>query len=137
MSAYAGPLPQFTLDDQQFWEGCKRHQLLLQKCGACAALRAFGDPMCSRCQSREWEAVPASGRGVVWSWTSTYHPFNPYWKDRVPYHHTVVQLEEGPRLTTLLVDCEPDQIHVGMPVEVAFEDATQDVALPTFRPASG
>lgn len=134
---YNGPLPQPTLDDAQFWEACRSHQFLLQKCRSCGEVRAFGDPMCSQCQSRDWEAVPASGKGVVWSWTTTYHPFHPYWKDRAPYHHTVVRLEEGPRFTTMLVDCQPEEIYIGMPIEVAFEDVTEEVALPKFRPAAG
>ena len=79
------------------------------------------------------EAVPASGRGTIWSYTTTYHGWSRAWKEAVPYTVVVVQLEEGPRLTSNLVDAAPDAIRVGLPVEVVFDDVTPDITLPKFR----
>ena len=131
---YDGPLPHPTLYDQEFWEGTKHNELRLLRCTGCGAVRVFGDPMCAECNAMETESFVASGRGTVWTWTSTYHPFSARWRGRVPYNLTVVLLDEGPRLLTMVVDCAPEQMHVGMPVEVAWEDATPDLSLPKFRP---
>lgn len=132
---YTGPVPTPGLDDQAFWEGCRAHEFRLLRCKECSEVRLFGNPMCSKCTTFEAEPFVGSGLGTVWSWTTTYHPFHPRWKDRVPYNLTVVKLEEGPRFTTMVVDCRPEEMRIGMPVEVAWEDATEEVSLPKFRPA--
>jgi uncharacterized OB-fold protein len=130
---YNLPLPYPGPDDQGFWEGTKRHELLIQRCSGCGALRFWGKPMCAECNSFDSEAVPASGRGTIWSYTTTYHGWSRAWKEAVPYTAVVVQLDEGPRLTSNLVDAEPEAIRVGLPVEVAFDDVTPEITLPKFR----
>ena len=130
---YRLPLPLPGPDDQAFWEGARRHELLIQRCAGCGALRFWGRPMCPACNSFESEPVQASGRGTIWSFTTTYHGFSGAWKEAVPYTVVVVQLEEGPRMTSNLVDAAPDAIQVGLPVEVVFDDVTPEVTLPKFR----
>ena len=130
---YKLPLPLPGPDDQAFWEGAKRHELLIQRCTGCGALRFWGRPMCSQCQSFDSEAVHASGRGTIWSFTTTYHGWSRAWREAVPYTVVVVQLDEGPRMTSNLVDADPETIQVGQPVEVVFDDVTPEVTLPKFR----
>ena len=132
---YKLPLPLPGPDDQPFWEGAKRHELMIQRCTDCGTLRFWGRPMCHQCQSFDSEPVPASGRGTIWSFTTTHHGFARNWRDAVPYTVLVVQLEEGPRLTSNLVDADPATIKVGDPVEVVFDDVTPEITLPKFRPA--
>ena len=127
---YNLPLPAPGPDDQAFWEGTKRHELLIQRCTGCGTLRFWGKPMCAECNSFDSEAVPASGRGTIWSYTTTYHGWSRAWKEAVPYTVVVVQLEEGPRLTSNLVDAAPEAIRVGLPVEVVFDDVTPEITLP-------
>jgi uncharacterized protein len=131
---YKLPLPLPGPDDQPFWEGAKRHELLLQRCTECGTLRFWGRPMCQECNSFDSEAVPASGRGTIWSFTTTHHAFSRSWRDAVPYTVLVVKLDEGPRLTSNLVDADPATIKVGDPVEVVFDDVTPEITLPKFRP---
>jgi uncharacterized OB-fold protein len=130
---YNLPLPYPGPDDQAFWEGAKRHELLIQRCTGCGTLRGWGKPMCAECNAFDSEAVPASGRGTIWSYTTTYHGWSRAWREAVPYTVVVVQLDEGPRLTSNLVDAEPEAIRVGLPVEVVFDDVTAEITLPKFR----
>ncbi len=132
---YKLPLPQPNVDDKAFWEGCKRHELLLQKCSQCGKVRYYPEPFCPKCLSDKKESVKASGKGTVWSWTTTTHAFGPRFKDVVPYTVVVVKLAEGLRMTSNLIDCKPEDIRVDMPVEVVFDDVTPEVTLPKFRPA--
>jgi uncharacterized OB-fold protein len=131
---YRLPLPLPNPDDREFWEGCKRHELMIQQCVDCGTLRFWGQPMCSTCNAVEGRAVKASGRGVIWSFTTTHHPFGPIWKDAVPYTIVVVQLDEGPRMVSNLVGAAEDEIQIGQPVETFFDDVTPDVTLAKFRP---
>jgi hypothetical protein len=89
--------------------------------------------MCAACGSWEWEWVASKGRGKVFTWTVVRRPMHPAFKDDAPYAPVVVQMDEGVRLVTSLIDCTPDEIQRGMPVEVVFDAVTPDVTLPKFR----
>lgn len=134
MTQYKLPLPQPNLDDQAFWEGCKRHELLVVKCTQCQRIRFYQRPMCPNCLSSDFEHVKASGTGKVWSFTTSYHAFGPAWREAVPYTVVVVELEEGPRIVSNLINCEPKDAYIGMPLEVTFDDVTPEVTLPKFKP---
>ncbi len=135
MAQYKLPLPIPTMDDQAFWEGCKRHELLLLKCTNCGGIRFYPQPMCPDCRSSDLGYVKASGKGEVWSYTTCYHAFGPAWREAVPYTVVVVKLKEGPRMVSNLVECDPKDIYIGMPVEVKFDEVTPEVTLPKFKPA--
>ena len=75
-----------------------------------------------------------SGRGTVYSFAVVHRVYHPGFADSVPYLVAVVELEEGPRLPTTIVGTPIDDVQCDLPVEVVFEDVTDDVALPTFRP---
>lgn len=77
-----------------------------------------------------------SGRGTVYSFYVAHRPAHPAFRDRVPYVVALVDLEEGPRMMTNIVDCPPEDVHIGMPVEVVFRDVTEDITLPCFRPGA-
>ena len=128
----AKPLPIPGPDDRLFWEGCLRHELLVQRCTGCGAVRFWDDPMCPHCASLASEAVRASGRGRIWSHTTTHHAFNRAWKDDLPYTVIVVELDEGPRMTSNLTGSTAG-LRIGAAVEVVFEDVNPEVTLPKFR----
>jgi len=71
----------------------------------------------------------------VYSYTVARRPTHPAFADRVPYVIAIVELEEGPRMTTNVVGCEPDDVHIGMPVRATFEDVDEEIALVCFEPA--
>jgi hypothetical protein len=137
MAQYAGPLPVPTPETRPFWDGVRRHELLLQRCRPCGEHFFYPRAVCPKCLSAdlEWRAV--SGRGTLHTFTVVHRgargfPIGP------PYVIAIVALDEGPRLMTNLVGIEPDpaRIAIGMPVEVVFEDVTPEVTLPHFRPKS-
>jgi hypothetical protein len=117
-----------------FWEAARRRQLVVQRCRGCGAHRFPARSLCARCLGREAEWVPVGGRGTVFSFAVMHQVYHPGFADDVPYAVVVVELEEGARLISNLVDCPLDAITIGMPVEVVFDDVTPEVTLPKFRP---
>ena len=130
---YTKPLPEITEDNQPFWEGCKQHKLLLQRCSKCGR-RRDASPACPECLSAEHEWVEASGKGSVYSWIVVHQRYNRAFEDDLPYNVAIVELEEGPRLLTNIVGLENDDIQPGLSVEVAWDDVTEEITLPKFRP---
>ncbi|MFP6664047.1 MAG: Zn-ribbon domain-containing OB-fold protein [Deltaproteobacteria bacterium] len=128
-------LPRVNEESRGFWEACRRHELVLQRCRSCGALRYHPRALCPACLSSETEWVGASGRGEVYTFTITYQNQAPAFAGRTPYVLAYVLLDEGVQMLTNLVDIAPDKVAIGMPVQVTFEDLNEDLALPVFRPA--
>lgn len=131
---YAKPLPRIDEESKGYWEACQRRELVVQRCGACGALRHYPRALCPRCLSERVEWQRCSGRGTVYTFTVTHQNQAPGFRDALPYVLAYVELEEGVRLLTNLVDCAPDAVRIGMPVAVVFEDATPEITLPKFKP---
>jgi len=91
--------------------------------------------MCPNCGSWNAEWAEVSGKGKVYTYIVAHQPFHPAFVDDVPYAVVIVELEEGVRLVSNVVDCRPEDIYIGMPVEVVFDDVTEKVTLPRFRRA--
>lgn len=127
------PLPVIDPDNAEFWAACKRHELVLQRCGQCKTLRHPPRPMCHVCNSMTSEWVKSNGRGRIYSYVITVQPIHPGLVGKVPLATVRVQLEEGVLFTSNVVGCAPDEIRIDMPVEVVFEDVTQEITLPKFR----
>ena len=130
----AKPLPERTPAMAPFWDAARRHRLVVQRCTACGTLRFPARDICSRCLSRTADWAPVSGRGTVFSFAVMHQVYHPGFAESVPYAVVVVELEEGARLLSNVVDCPVREIAVGMPIEVVFEDVTPEVTLPKFRP---
>jgi uncharacterized OB-fold protein len=127
-------LPQPTPETQHFWDGCKAGELRLQRCAACARSYFPPRPFCPACGSREVEVYAASGRASLHSYVINHRPRPDMGKE--PHSIAVVELEEGPRMMTNIVDCPqtPEALVLDMPVVVTFE-TFGEIALPLFRPA--
>jgi hypothetical protein len=135
MPDYSGPLPVPTPETRPFWEAARRHELHLQRCRACGRHVFYPRAVCPHCFGNDLEWQRVSGRGRLHTFTVVHRgargfPLGP------PYVLAIVELAEGPRLMTNLVDCEADpaRLTIGMPVEVVFADVAAAVALPRFRP---
>jgi uncharacterized OB-fold protein len=128
------PLPQPSAVTQPFWDGARRHELWIQRCQACGTHLFYPRRLCTTCGSADLDWVEASGRGSVFTYTIARRATHPAFADRVPYVIAVVELEEGPKLTTNIVGVDPDDVRIDMPVVVTYEDA-DDVSLVNFRPA--
>jgi len=133
-NGYGKPLPRIDDVNRPYWEAAKRHQLLLQRCEECGHHRHPPGEICPSCLSDSFAWVRASGRGVVYTWTVFHQVYHQAFAKDVPYAVVVVELDEGPRLITNLLHCRIEDIKVGMPVEVVFDDVTEEITLPKFRP---
>jgi hypothetical protein len=126
------PRPAQTRDNAFFWEGVAAGELRIQRCTGCNALRHPPGPMCPHCQSLDWDAITASGRGRVFSFVVAHHPPVPPFT--YPNAIALVQLDEGTRLVSNLVGIDPADVTIGLPVQVEFTNVDDELVLPLFRP---
>lgn len=133
--AYTKPLPLIDAQSRPYWEAAHRHELRLPKCDDCGTLRIQFERWCPRCGSEKSTWARLSGRGTVWSHCTFHRKYFPEFEADLPYGVALVQLEEGPKLITNLVGVKHDEVRIGMPVEVFFDDVTPEVTLVKFRPA--
>lgn len=127
-------VPVANFDTQPFWDGCKRGELLLQRCSACGAYRHPPSPICPACLNERHEWVAASGRGKVYTFVVVRETRARGWDKMVPYVVAVVTLDEGPRMLTNLVNVAPESVAIDMPVEVTFAELDGTTQLPLFQP---
>jgi uncharacterized protein len=138
MTAYAKPLPQPDIDTQPYWDACKGHELRAQRCNNCGEFRWPPQPFCPECYGWEFTWTKLSGTGTVYSFVVVHYaavaPFQP----DLPYviaHIAIDGTNERVRLVSNVIDCPWQEVRVGMPVRVQFEDVTAEVTLPKFNPA--
>ncbi len=123
--------PPMSEDNAWWWEMAAEGKLGIQRCLGCKALRHPPRPMCGDCHSLQWDAVEASGRGVICSYTVLRYPQFPGYE--YPLIIVLVDLEEGTRLTSQLIDCEPAEVDFGLPVEMLIHEDPDGFRLPVFR----
>ncbi len=128
------PKPGVDWETRAYWEGCGRHELILQRCRSCGTLQHRPRALCVSCLSDEIEHFPASGRGTVYSFTVTHQNQAPGFREALPYVLAYVELEEGVRLLTNIVGCSPEDVRIGLPVEVEYAQLEGDIAVPRFHP---
>lgn len=134
MANYHKPLPKVNEDTQGFWTGCKAHELRFQKCSECGHIRWPPAVLCPECYSRNTSWIVSSGRGRIYSYVTYHVVFHAGFKDDVPYVVADVELEEGPRIVTNIVGCNPDEVSIDMHVDLTWDDITDDFSLPKFKP---
>jgi uncharacterized OB-fold protein len=139
---FTKPMP--DRDSAPWWEAVRRHELLLQRCARCAALRFPPRAVCNSCQSREATWVPAAGTAIVQSWIVTHHVFMRSAADAVPYVVALVRLDDGDDLLMYgnivttddegkVIAADPRTITAGMPVEAVFTDLVDGCTLVQWR----
>lgn len=127
--------PVVTLDAKFFWDAAAEGQFVAQRCGDCGTFRFPPRPMCPNCQSLETEVVELSGRGTVYTWVRPQHP--PAFGFDEPPTVAVIELAEGLRMVSNVIDIAFEDITADMPVEVTFAPTMKDKQVPVFRPAAG
>jgi uncharacterized protein len=127
------PLPQPGPDNREFWEGCRRHELRIQRCAACARHRFTPKPSCPHCGSLEFEWITCSGKGRVYTWTVIHGPTLPAFAKLTPYAAGLIELDEHVFMTGQIRGVDPQAVTMGMRVQVEFDDVTADVSLPHWR----
>ncbi|MBI4217052.1 MAG: Zn-ribbon domain-containing OB-fold protein [Chloroflexi bacterium] len=128
-------MPTVSGETKAFWEGCKRGELLIQRCPRCQRYQHYPRAICAHCFSPDIQWVKSSGKGTVWSYTVTHQNRGQGFRDELPYVLALVEVEGGVKMFTNIVDCAPESVKVGLPVEVVFKPATDDITIPYFRPA--
>lgn len=129
-------LPSPDLETQPFWDAAKEGRLLIRHCTACDEYHFYPRPFCPNCWSEAVEWHDASGRATLYTWSVVYQNDLPPWPARVPYVAAVVDLAEGPRMQTNVVDCEFDALTDGLELEVVFQETSEDFTIPVFRPVT-
>jgi uncharacterized protein len=122
-------------ETQPFWDAARAGKLLIKRCADCGRAHFYPRPFCPFCWSAavSWEA--ASGQAALYTWSVVHHNDLPPFSERIPYVAAVVDLAEGPRMMTNVVDCDPDRLEVGMRLHVAYRELADDVTVPVFAPA--
>ena len=135
MADYEKPLPYVHDETKSFWEGTKRHELLIQRCQDCNNFYFYPRSFCPHCLSYNVEWTKVSGKGKIYSFTVSHRPAGPAFQKDLPYNIALVELDEGVRMMTNIVECKNEDLLVDMPVEVVFDEVTPEVTLPKFRPS--
>ncbi len=127
------PVPGPDPDSVPYWSAAHHGRLVVQVCDDCGTAQLYGRAMCLACRgSVSW--VPASGRGTVYSYTVIRQNHARPFRDWIPYVVALVDLEEGPRVMTNVVGCEPDEVSVGMAVRARFEAVSDEAGIALFEP---
>ncbi|GAA3128157.1 Zn-ribbon domain-containing OB-fold protein [Streptomyces echinatus] len=132
MGAARHDLPEPDAFTRTYWEAAAHGRLLIRRCAACARAHHYPREFCPHCWSDEVTWEEAGGRATLYTWSTVHHNDLPPFTGRTPYLAAVVDLDEGPRMMTELVDCPEDTVRAGMPLEVTFRDR-----IPVFRAAPG
>jgi len=126
-----------TIEDgtRPFWDAAREGRFLIARCGGCGRAHHYPRPFCPYCWSHDVSWEEASGRATLYTYSTVFVNDLPPFSERLPYIAAVVELEEGPRVMTNLIDCTPDALQVGMVLEVAYRELTPEITVPVFRPA--
>jgi len=134
MPEWNKPLPTISGETKPYWDNCRRGRLLIQKCDSCGEYQFYPRGICANCWSNDIQWITSSGKGTVWTFTVTYQNGTPGFAEDVPYVLALVELEEGVRMFTNIVECDPRSVTIGMPVEVTFIQATNQISVQYFKP---
>lgn len=127
--------PRPTPETRAWWEACRNHELLLQRCTRCDEVQFYPRIVCGNCLDENLEWVRASGQGRVRTFTVVRRPVSAAYADDVPYIVALIELDEGPTMMSNVVGCSPESLAMGAAVEVVFETWSEDIVVPQFQPA--
>lgn len=127
------PLPLATADTEPYWAAAREQRLVIQHCRSCGHYQFYPRAFCTHCLSEDIEWAPACGQGHIYTFTICRIAPSPAFQAALPYAVAVVELQEGVRLLTNIVDSDISRISVGAAVTVCFERIDDDCTLPQFR----
>lgn len=130
------PLPQPTPWSRPFWEAAREHRMVLRRCDSCGTYQHPPYPYCEVCWGEEFSWVEAAGRVSLFAFSVNHFavPF-PFWGD-LPYVTAIVELPEGVRMISNVVECDHEALHDGMELEVVFDDVSEEYTLPKWKPVA-
>jgi uncharacterized OB-fold protein len=136
MKEYKKPLPRPTPWSKPFWDGCKNKKLLVQQCKICGKNILYPKLFCPFCLSKDLTWIEASGKGKIYSFTVVYSYQPSEFAEDVPYVIGIIDLDEGVRMMSNIVGCNPEGVRCDMDVAVVFEEVTEEFTLPKFKPCN-
>jgi uncharacterized OB-fold protein len=122
---------------EPFWRACEAGQLVFPHCSACGRYLPYARSVCSQCGRETLSWLPVSGRGRVYSYTVIHRAPHPEFRPYVPYVLALIELDEGVRMVSWVVDCRVEEVRVEMPVRVVFRQIAHRAAVPCFAPVHG
>ncbi|MCU1449865.1 MAG: hypothetical protein JWP02_2035 [Acidimicrobiales bacterium] len=128
------PVPTPSPMSAPYWDACGRGELVFQRCDDCGTIALRPTTLCGTCLGASLSWVPSSGLGRLYSWTVVWRPQHPSFN--VPYAPAIVALDEGWFMMSAVIGCEPDDLRADMRLAVEFHQASDEIALPYFRPTS-
>jgi uncharacterized OB-fold protein len=127
--------PRPTPETETYWQGCRKHKLLLQRCTQCGEHQFYPRIICTKCASDELEWANANGQGKILTFTVVRRPVSEAYAADVPYVVALIRLDEGPTMMSNIVQCDPETLAIGDPVQVIFQDWSEEISIPQFSPA--
>ncbi len=134
MQTSTKPIPDTTPWGKPFWKAAREGRLVIQNCSGCGAPIFYPRFCCPHCFSENLTWVEASGKGTVYSYTVVKNNAPSAFVQDMPFVVAVITLDEGVRMLSNIVECEPDELKCDMAVEVTFEKLTDEFTLPKFKP---
>jgi enoyl-CoA hydratase/carnithine racemase/uncharacterized OB-fold protein len=129
------PAPVIQPWTKEFWKATKQGKLLVQHCSDCNCNIFFPKKVCPECWSKKLTWIESTGKANVYTYTVMMDMVEPKFMADLPYVIAMVDLDEGIRMTTRIVNCKPEDVFIGMHLQVVFQDVSADCALPMFQPA--
>lgn len=135
MAEFSRALPTPTPETKPYWDGLKDHKLLIQRCNSCESAYFYPRPFCPKCFTFDVQWFEASGKAKLYSFVINHRPAPGFGPE--PYVIAIVELDEGPRMMSNLIGIDPDpnKIRCDMRLQIAYEDVSDEITLPKFRPA--
>ena len=134
MTGKPSPLP--NADTKPFWEACNRESMIYQQCQSCHYHQFYPRRICKQCGSDNLVWVTATSRGTVYSFTVQYRAPTPAFREDVPYVIALIDLDDGIRMMMNIKNCNPEDVHIGMPVRIIFEERGEErQKIPQAEPA--
>ena len=134
MQNYTKPLPLIDERSKPFWDAAKHHLIQLPQCKTCENIRTQFEDFCPKCGSELFIWKTLSGNGTIWSHCVFHQKYFPEFAKDLPYGVIMVELDEGPRLISNIVNQGQAQLKVGLRVKAYFEDVTDEITLIKFTP---
>jgi len=119
-------------DSRPYWEGLTLGELRIQRCNACSKAVFYPRTICPHCFADQLSWIVASGRGIIYSYTVAHQAFGLFAQD-IPFIIVLIELEEGVRMMSRLLDAPSEHVKIGAVVKVSVEKVEEDLTLPYFR----
>lgn len=129
------PVPVPSSVTQPYWTAAREGSLVAPRCESCGTLFFYPRMLCPSCMGDKFSWETLSGKAVVHTFTVVRQAAHPGFIDDVPYVLAIVETAEGLRMVTNVVGCDPEDVRIGMPLEVVFDEMTPEISVPKFRPS--